>query len=217
MPFLTLLRHGQSEWNKSNRFTGDVDVDLTSQGMKEARRAGELLKTIPIDCVFTSELKRSVDSASIAIHSRGESILPTESSSLLNERNYGDLQGLNKSDVAKTYGVEQVMLWRRSYSARPPNGESLEDTARRTLPYFKQRILGEIGRGKNVLVVAHGNSLRTIVMYLDKLTSDQVVLINIPTGIPLVYELSEEGKVLGKQYLRSPALPTLLAAQPTQT
>ena len=201
MPNLVLLRHGESQWNLENRFTGCIDVPLSAKGEEEARRAGLLLQEVPIDKVYTSVLKRAVDTSTIALKTRGGSDLPTVRDKVLNERHYGDLQGLNKAEVAKQYGTEQLQIWRRSYDVPPPHGESLKDTASRTLPYFNKMILADIKSGKNVLVVAHGNSLRSIVMFLDNLTPEQVVDLNIPTGLPLVYELDAAGKVMSSKYL----------------
>jgi 2,3-bisphosphoglycerate-dependent phosphoglycerate mutase len=201
MPKLILLRHGESQWNLENRFTGWVDVELTAKGEEEAKRAGELIADIPIDKVYTSVLKRAINTANIALTVSGRPDLPIERDQALNERHYGDLQGLNKAETAKQYGDEQVHIWRRSYDVPPPNGESLKDTAARTIPYFETKILPEIEGGKNVLIVAHGNSLRSIVMYLDKLTKEQVLELNIPTGTPLVYDIDSHGAVLGSGYL----------------
>jgi 2,3-bisphosphoglycerate-dependent phosphoglycerate mutase len=202
MPTLTLLRHGESQWNLENRFTGWVDVPLSPKGEQEAKRAGELLKDIPIDKVYTSVLQRAMETARIALEVRGTPDLPVERDKALNERMYGDLQGLNKDETAQKFGAEQVHIWRRSYDIPPPNGESLKDTAARTLPYFNEHIVPDIKAGKNVLVAAHGNSLRSIVMELDKLTKEQVLELNIPTGTPLVYQLDDNGNVLSSKYLK---------------
>jgi 2,3-bisphosphoglycerate-dependent phosphoglycerate mutase len=201
MPKLILLRHGESQWNLENRFTGWVDVPLSPKGEAEAVHAGELLKDMPIDKVYISVLKRAIDTARLALEKRGGPALPTEHDQALNERHYGDLQGLNKAETAKKYGDEQVHIWRRSYDVQPPNGESLKDTAARTLPYFDAKIMPDVKSGKNVLVVAHGNSLRSIVMSLDKLTREQVLELNIPTGVPLVYDMDTEDKIISKKYL----------------
>lgn len=201
MPKLILLRHGESQWNLENRFTGWVDVPLSPKGEQEAKNAGELLKDVPIDELFTSVLKRAIDTARIALEVRGKGDVPTKRDQALNERHYGDLQGLNKAETAQQYGEEQVHIWRRSYDVPPPNGESLKDTAARTIPYFEANILPEIKAGKNVMVAAHGNSLRSIVMYLDKMTKEQVIELNIPTGQPLVYDFDDNGAILGKKYL----------------
>lgn len=202
MPILSLLRHGQSQWNLENRFTGWVDVELTPKGEEEARSAGELLRDVPLDKLYTSVLKRAMNTAAIALEARGGGgQIPTERDKALNERMYGDLQGLNKDETAQKFGAEQVKIWRRSYDVPPPNGESLADTAARTLPYFKDHILKDIASGLNVLVVAHGNSLRSIVMELDKMTREQVLELNIPTGVPLVYDINADGSVVSKKYL----------------
>jgi 2,3-bisphosphoglycerate-dependent phosphoglycerate mutase len=195
------LRHGESQWNLENRFTGWVDVPLSPKGEEEAKHAGLLLKDMPIDKLYTSVLQRAINTAKLALEVRGGAELPTERDQALNERHYGDLQGLNKAETAKQYGDEQVHIWRRSYDVPPPNGESLKDTAARTLPYFDAHILPDIKAGLNVLVVAHGNSLRSIVMSLDNLTREQVLQLNIPTGVPLVYEMSSDGKVISSKYL----------------
>ena len=201
MPDLILLRHGQSQWNLENRFTGWVDVPLSPRGEEEARAAGEKLKGRRIDQVFTSVLKRAIDTADIAFDAAGIGPVPVERDAALNERMYGDLQGLDKAEAAKQFGADQVKLWRRSYDVRPPAGESLADTAARVLPYWEARILPDLRAGKNVLIVAHGNSLRALVMHLDQLSKEQVLELNIPTGAPLVYNIGEGGKVLDHRYL----------------
>lgn len=202
MPDLILLRHGQSQWNLENRFTGWVDVPLSAKGEDEARAAGEKLRGRPIDVVFTSVLKRAEDTAALALATAGVRDVPVERDAALNERMYGDLQGLNKADAAKRWGDEQIKIWRRSYDVQPPGGESLADTGARVLPYWEERILPELARGKHVLVAAHGNSLRALVKHLDGLTPEQVLELEIPTGAPLLYEMSPDGRrVLGKRYL----------------
>jgi 2,3-bisphosphoglycerate-dependent phosphoglycerate mutase len=203
MPYLILLRHGESQWNLENRFTGWVDVALTPRGEEEARIAGEHLRELPIDKVYTSILQRAMRTADIALEAAGKHGLPVTRDQALNERHYGDLQGLNKAETAQQYGEEQVKIWRRSYDVPPPGdkGESLKDTAARTLPYFQAHILPDIKAGQNVLVVAHGNSLRSIVMDLDQLTREQVLELNIPTGVPLAYHLNDDGTVIDKKYL----------------
>jgi 2,3-bisphosphoglycerate-dependent phosphoglycerate mutase len=192
MPTLVLVRHGQSLWNLENRFTGWVDVPLSEKGLDEARRAGELLEGFRFDVAYTSALTRAQETLRIMQEVMGTN-LPVIRDQALNERHYGDLQGLNKEDTAKRYGADQVKLWRRSYDVRPPNGESLELTARRTLPFYDRCIAGDLRLGKNVLVVAHGNSNRSIVMELDKLTGEQVVALELATGAPLVYEMASDG------------------------
>ncbi len=198
---LILLRHGQSTWNLENRFTGWVDVPLTPVGEKEAEDAGRALRDIRIDKVYESVLTRAKETTRLALIAAGQTHVPTESDAALNERMYGDLQGLNKAETAKQFGDEQVKLWRRSYDVAPPNGESLKDTAARTLPYFRDKILPDVKAGKNVLVSAHGNSLRAIVMDLDRLTREQVIELNIPNGVPIVYEIDSSGKILSKHEL----------------
>jgi 2,3-bisphosphoglycerate-dependent phosphoglycerate mutase len=201
MPELILLRHGQSQWNLENRFTGWVDVPLSPKGEAEARAAGEKLRGHRIDKLYTSVLKRAIDTATLALDAAGIPIPPTESDAALNERMYGDLQGLNKAEAAKKWGAAQIKLWRRSYDVKPPGGESLADTAARVLPYWEARILPDLRAGKNVLVVAHGNSLRALVMHLDGLTREQVLELEIPTGAPLLYDITPDGRVAGKRYL----------------
>lgn len=198
MPILALVRHGQSLWNHENRFTGFVDVPLTEQGRAEARQAAASLKDLKFDVAYTSALTRAQETLGLILESLGQRI-PVIRDAALNERHYGDLQGLNKEDAAKRWGDDQVKKWRRSYDIPPPNGESLEMTARRVLPFYERAISGDLRQGKNVLVVAHGNSNRSLVMKLDKLTGEQVVGLELATGVPLVYELSPEGEVLGKR------------------
>jgi 2,3-bisphosphoglycerate-dependent phosphoglycerate mutase len=200
MAKLVLIRHGQSLWNLENRFTGWVDVPLTEKGEAEARRAGERLRGKTFQVAYTSVLTRAQRTLDLVLESMGTR-LPIIRDQALNERHYGDLQGLNKEDTAKRYGDAQVKIWRRSYDVPPPNGESLENTAARTLPFFERCILGDIRIGKDVLVVAHGNSNRSIVMKLDGLTKEQVLELNLETGVPLVYELDGEGRVKSKEVL----------------
>ena len=200
MPQLVLVRHGQSIWNLENRFTGWVDVPLTDLGREEARRAGLKLGRMKLDIAYTSGLKRAQQTLSIILDASGLNV-PIINDPALNERHYGDLQGLNKADTATKYGDEQVKIWRRSYDVPPPNGESLADTAARTLPFFERCIMGDIRQGKNVLVVAHGNSNRSIVMKLDDLSKEQVLELNLETGVPLVYDLTIDGAVQGKRTL----------------
>jgi 2,3-bisphosphoglycerate-dependent phosphoglycerate mutase len=201
MPELILLRHGQSQWNLENRFTGWVDVPLSIKGEEEARSAGRKLRGRRIDVLFTSVLKRAIDTATLALEEAGIRDVPVERDQALNERMYGDLQGLNKAESARKWGEEQIKLWRRSYDVRPPGGESLEDTAARVLPYWEAEIAPRIRAGRNVLVVAHGNSLRALVMHLDGLTRAQVLELEIPTGVPLLYEMTPDVRVAAKRYL----------------
>ena len=201
MPDLILLRHGQSQWNLENRFTGWVDVPLSEKGEAEARAAGETLRGRRIDLLYTSVLKRAIDTATIALAAAGITPPPTVRDGALNERMYGDLQGLDKAEAAARWGDAQVKLWRRSYDVRPPGGESLADTAARVLPFWESRILPDVRAGKNVLVAAHGNSLRALVMHLDGLSHEQVLELEIPTGVPLLYDVALDGHVAGKRYL----------------
>lgn len=203
MPNLVLLRHGQSQWNLENKFTGWVDVELTPKGEEEAASAGTKLKDVKLDKAYTSLLKRAMNTCDIALKNAGKSDLPIERSEALNERHYGDLQGLDKDETRKKYGEEQVHIWRRSYDVPPPGdkAESLQDTAARTLPYFNEKIGADIKAGTNVLIAAHGNSLRSIVMDLEKLTKEQVLELNIPTGAPILYELDENMNILSKKEL----------------
>jgi len=201
MAKLILIRHGQSTWNLENRFTGWVDVPLTEQGENEATQSGTLIRDIRIDAVFTSVLKRAIDTTTLALKAAGQSGLPITYDKALNERMYGDLQGKNKAETAKEFGDAQVKIWRRSYDVAPPNGESLKDTAARTLPYFHDTIMPLVKAGKNVLVSAHGNSLRSIVMSLDQLDEKQVLELNIPNGVPIVYDIDADGKVVNKVQL----------------
>ena len=198
---LVLVRHGQSQWNLENRFTGWVDVPITPLGEEEARRAGRELKGLHFDAAFTSVLRRAQQTLTIILDEIGQPDLPTEKDQALNERHYGDLQGLNKAETAKKYGDAQVHVWRRSFDVKPPNGESLKDTAARTLPYFNARILPLAAAGKNVLVSAHGNSLRAIVMALEGLTPEQILKVEIATGRPLVYDIGSKGEVQKKTVL----------------
>lgn len=201
MADLILLRHGQSQWNLENRFTGWIDVPLSPKGEDEARAAGLKLRGRRIDRLYTSVLKRAIDTARLALEAAGISTPPTLRDQALNERMYGDLQGLNKADAARQFGEAQVKLWRRSFDVAPPGGESLADTAARVLPYWESHILPDLKAGRNVLVVAHGNSLRALVMHLDRLTPAQVLELEIPTGHPLLYEFDTDGRILSKRYL----------------
>lgn len=200
MALLVLVRHGQSQWNLENRFTGWVDVPVTPQGAEEAHRAGRLLKGVAFDLAFVSGLQRARQTLDIILEEIGRPLIPVIADKALNERHYGDLQGLDKAETAKKYGAEQVHIWRRSYDVKPPgkDGESLKDTAERTLPFFEARIMPEVKAGKNVLVSAHGNSLRAIVMKLDGLSKEQVMELNIATGSPITYELDASGRILQK-------------------
>jgi 2,3-bisphosphoglycerate-dependent phosphoglycerate mutase len=199
MAKLAIIRHGQSLWNLENRFTGWVDVPLTAQGEAEAKRAGELLKEagLEFNVAYTSALTRAQRTLQIVMETMGVN-LPVIRDQALNERHYGDLQGMNKDDMRAKFGDEQVKIWRRSYDVPPPAGEALKNTAERTVPFFERCIMGDIRQGKNVLVVAHGNSNRSIVMVLDQLSTAEVLELNLETGIPLVYDVTADGKVTNK-------------------
>lgn len=202
MSILALVRHGESQWNLENRFTGWVDIPLTEKGEEEAKKAGEKLKGIKFDKAYTSVLMRATKTLEIILKEIRQEKIPIEKNQALNERHYGDLQGLNKAETAKKFGEEQVHIWRRSYEIAPPNGESLKDTAARTLPYFEKKIIPDLKAGKNILIAAHGNSLRSIVMDLDKLTKEQVLELNLGTGVPIVYELDSNLKIKSKKELK---------------
>ena len=201
MARLVLLRHGESQWNLENRFTGWVDVPLSSRGIQEAKNAGEKLRPYRFDRAFTSVLQRANETLRLALEVIGQTAIPTERDKALNERMYGELQGLNKAETAKKYGDDQVKIWRRSYDVRPPGGESLKDTAERVLPYYEKAIKPHVRSGETILVAAHGNSLRALVMELEQLTKEQVLELNIPTGAPLLYELDPNGRVTSHRYL----------------
>lgn len=201
MARLVLLRHGESQWNLENRFTGWVDVPLSSRGMQEAKNAGEKLRPYRFDRAFTSVLQRANETLRLALEVIGQTTIPTERDKALNERMYGELQGLNKAETAAKYGDDQVKIWRRSYDVRPPGGESLKDTAERVLPYYETVIKPHIMAGETILIAAHGNSLRALVMELEQLTKEQVLELNIPTGAPLLYELDSNGRVTSHRYL----------------
>ena len=228
---LVLIRHGESEWNKENRFTGWKDVDLSEKGKEEAHRAGQLLKQegFTFDESYTSVLKRAIRTLWIILDEMDLMWIPENKSWLLNERHYGSLQGLNKAEMAAQYGEEQVQKWRRSFDIPPdplgekdprylgkdpryasiepgkfPKAECLKDTVARVVPYFEDEIAPKIRQGKKLLIAAHGNSLRALVKYLDKVSDDQITQLNIPTGIPLVYELDQDLKPITSHYLGDP-------------
>ena len=200
---LVLVRHGESEWNKLNLFTGWRDVDLSEKGVEEARRAGMLLKSegLRFDLGFTSALKRAQRTLDLILQETGQTDLRIIRDQALNERDYGDLVGMNKDDARQRWGEEQVHIWRRSYDIPPPGGESLKDTAARVLPYYEAEILPEVKAGKSVIVAAHGNSLRALVMALDKLSQEEVLQLNLATGVPLVYRVNGGGVTVGKREL----------------
>jgi 2,3-bisphosphoglycerate-dependent phosphoglycerate mutase len=201
MARLVLLRHGESQWNLENRFTGWVDVPLSPRGIQEAQHAGEKLHSFKFDRAFTSVLARANETLRLVLEIIGQTGIPIEKDKALNERMYGELQGLNKEETAKKYGEQQVKTWRRSYDVRPPGGESLKDTAERVLPYYERTIKPYLLKGDTILVAAHGNSLRALIMELEQLSREQVLELNIPTGAPLLYELDKTGKVVDHRYL----------------
>ena len=198
---LVLVRHGQSQWNLENRFTGWVDIPLTVAGEAEARWAGEQLKAMTFDHAFTSALSRAQETLRIILETTGQTDVPIERDQALNERHYGDLQGLNKDETAAKFGKEQVHIWRRSYDVPPPGGESLKDTGKRTLPYYEAHIKPLVLAGKSILVVAHGNSLRSLVMVLENISEQEIPELNIPTGVPIRYRINSSGEVLEHGYL----------------
>jgi len=229
MPKLVLLRHGESDWNRENRFTGWTDVDLSAKGVEEARAGGRALAAdgYRFDLAFTSVLKRAIRTLWIALEELDQMWLPVEKSWRLNERHYGALQGLNKAEMAAKFGEQQVLLWRRSYDTRPPEldpadaryegrdpryagvavprTECLQDTVARVVPYWESAIAPAVRAGRRVLVAAHGNSMRALVKHLDGISDEAIVKLNIPTGIPLVYELGADLRPLRHYYLGDPA------------
>lgn len=233
MKTLILLRHGESEWNLENRFTGWTDVDLSAKGAEEARAAGRALAEAgyDFDLCYTSRLKRAIHTLNLALDEMDRAWLPVVKSWKLNERHYGALQGLNKAETAAKYGEAQVQIWRRSYDVEPPRlspedgrnpvlqpqyrdiprselplAESLQDTIARTVPYFMQEIMPQMDVGKRVLITAHGNSLRALIMVFEQLSPEQIAGVNVPTGIPLVYEFADNGQVQKKFFLGDPAV-----------
>ena len=194
---LVLVRHGQSEWNLKNLFTGWKDPDLTEQGVEEAVKAGRKLKEMGLtfDIAFTSALTRAQHTEALILEQLGQSGLSSTRDQALNERDYGDLTGLNKDDARKKWGDEQVHVWRRSYDVPPPGGESLKMTAERVLPYFEEKIMPEVMKGQRVLVTAHGNSLRALIMKLEGLTPEEILKRELGTGVPIVYRFNEDGSV----------------------
>jgi 2,3-bisphosphoglycerate-dependent phosphoglycerate mutase len=202
---LVLARHGQSEWNLKNLFTGWKNPGLTDLGVEEAREAGRRLKArgIRFDIAFTSALSRAQETNRLILEELGQSDLKTIADQALNERDYGDLSGLNKDDARARWGEEQVHVWRRSYDVQPPGGESLKDTVARVLPYYVEEILPHVMRGERVLVAAHGNSLRALVMVLDGLTPEIIPTMELATGIPLVYRLNADTTVADKKVLEA--------------
>ena len=193
MTTLVLIRHGQSLWNAENKFTGWTDIGLSEKGIEEAEEAGKKLENVPFDVVHTSALIRAQKTAEIIIKNNKKSKkIPVYKDKRLNERHYGSLQGLNKKETAEKFGAEQVHIWRRSFDVPPPDGESLKMNAERTIPYFKENIIQDLKKGKNVLVSAHGNSLRSIVMYIENISKEDVVKLEIETGVPRTYVFEED-------------------------
>ncbi|GAB4209543.1 MAG: 2,3-bisphosphoglycerate-dependent phosphoglycerate mutase [Bacteroidia bacterium] len=201
MSTLVLVRHGQSAWNLENRFTGWIDVPLSENGIKEAEEAAKKLSGYSFDVAFTSALQRAQSTLQIILEKTGQNQIPVMSDKALNERMYGDLQGMNKDEARQKFGEEQVKIWRRSYDVPPPNGESLKDTAARVLPYFEKNILPYIRQNKNVLIVAHGNSLRALIMHLEKMTPEQILQFELGTAVPRVYKLDENLNIQSVQNL----------------
>ena len=202
---LVLVRHGQSDWNLKNLFTGWKDPDLTPKGIEEAKAAGQRLKAMGLqfDTAFTSDLTRAQNTLKLVLDELGQPNLETTRDQALNERDYGDLSGLNKDDARKKWGEEQVHIWRRSYDIAPPGGESLKDTVARVLPYYNQEILPAVLRGERTIVAAHGNSLRALVMVLDRLTPETIPSMELETGVPLVYRLKADSTVESKKVLHA--------------
>ena len=201
--YLVLVRHGQSEWNEKNLFTGWKDPDLTSKGEVEAKEAGKSLNKLDIkyDLLFTSVLLRAKRTAQIILNELNQRDIRIIKDKAINERDYGNLSGLNKDEAREKWGEEQVHKWRRSYNIAPPGGESLKDTAERVLPYYRKKILPHVNERKNIIVAAHGNSLRALVMELDNLSPKEIVKLEIPTGIPIFYEISSSGSIESKKIL----------------
>lgn len=198
---LIIVRHGQSVWNLENRFTGWQDVDLTEKGKQEAADAGTAMKEEHIDLAFTSELKRAQHTLEIILKICDKENIPVVKDKSLNERSYGDLEGLNKGDTALKYGNEKVIIWRRSFDVAPPGGESLKDTAERVVPYYQQHIAPKLAEGKNVLIVAHGNSLRALMMYLEKLSPEEIMTTSLPTGSPKKYVMNRKLEILSMGFI----------------
>ena len=194
---LVLVRHGQSEWNALNLFTGWKDPGLTDQGRQEANQAGQLIQSLNLDfdVMFTSALVRAQLTGDIILNIIKQTHIPTIKNQALNERNYGDLAGLNKDDARAKWGAEQVQIWRRSFDTPPPGGESLKDTGERVMPYFNQEILPLIKKGQNILISAHGNSLRSMIKFLDNISDTEIVKLEIPTGAPIHFTFNEHGDV----------------------
>jgi 2,3-bisphosphoglycerate-dependent phosphoglycerate mutase len=201
MAQLVIFRHGQSQWNLENKFTGWVDVPLSPKGIQEAKEAGLKLKSFRFDCAYASDLKRAQDTLTLSLESAGHPPVETVYNKALNERMYGELQGLDKTETEKKYGVEQVKIWRRSFDIAPPKGESLKDTADRVIPYFEKEIVPKLKAGKNIVIAAHGNSLRALIMHLEKMSPAQILEFEIGTGVPRLYELDANLNLLSAKNL----------------
>lgn len=202
MPNLIIVRHGQSEYNLENRFTGNTDIELTPEGEKEAVHAAQLIKPYNIDEAYTSVLKRAIHTLNIILSTNNETTIPITKSPALNERSYGDLQGLDKMEMIKKYGEKQVQEWRRSYDIIPPHGESLHETYERVVPYFQQEIEPKLAANKNILIVAHGNSLRALMMYLENINGITIADVNLATGTPRLYQFDDQMKLSKFGYIQ---------------
>lgn len=198
-----MVRHGQSQWNLENRFTGNVNVDLTEQGRAEAKLTGDKLKkkNIQFDSAFTSVLKRAEETLQIILKEIAQPGIKINRDAALNERSYGQLQGLNKAELAEKYGADQIHTWRRSFDVRPPDGESLKDTQNRVLPYYTEHILPLLKAGKNCMIVAHGNSLRSLMMVIENLSEDAITQVDVPTGVPRLYQFDERFDLVDADYI----------------
>jgi 2,3-bisphosphoglycerate-dependent phosphoglycerate mutase len=201
MSKLVIVRHGQSEWNAQNRFTGWVDVELAPKGVEEARGAGEKLRGLRFDKAYTSALKRAQNTLTGILEVTGQTDIEVVRNEALNERMYGDIQGMNKDEARTQFGEEQVHIWRRSYDVPPPGGESLKDTAARVIPYFDAVIAPELRAGRDIIIAAHGNSLRALIMHLEQLSPEEILKTEVPTGQPRLYELDADLKVVSAEYL----------------
>ena len=203
MSYLVLVRHGQSQYNLENRFTGDTDVDLTEQGRAEAKLTGDKLKkkNIPFDSAFTSVLKRAEETLQIILKEINQPGIKVYRDAALNERSYGQLQGLNKAELAEKYGADQIHTWRRSFNVKPPGGESLKDTQNRAMPYYADHVLPLLKAGKNCMIVAHGNSLRSLMMVIENISEDAITQVDIPTGVPRLYQFDDKFNLVNADYI----------------
>jgi len=201
MGFLVVVRHGQSEWNKANKFTGWVDVSLSEKGVQEAKNAGEQLKDFKFSKAYTSGLKRAANTLAHILEVSGQAEVSVIANEALNERHYGDLQGKDKDQVRQEFGEEQVHIWRRSYDIAPPGGESLKDTLERVIPYYEANIKPELEKGEDLIISAHGNSLRALIMHLEGLSSDEILGREVATGSPIIYEFDNEMNIVSTKVL----------------